>query len=222
MSKVFFDTNLLIAFVFLINSFHDASEKVFKEYQEYFYSSFVQEEFERRFGKKQLNLKKFYHDFKMSLKNSNKELYSIDDLKKFANHHYSGNLLGDAKNSVNSFWKEYVGIESQISFVKMRNAIEFSLKDISITSNSSKDYLDNIMQLTPERVKSYSAIEKMLESEGVGPADRTVTLDGHDFACNSFQPVDFVTFDVDCYNGAKNVGMLCFSSIKGKDDFKSS
>ena len=104
----------------------------------------------------------------------------------------------------------------------MRNAIEFSLKDISLTSNSIKDNLDNVMQLTPKRTKSYSAIEKMLESEGVGPADRTVTLDGHDFACNSFQPVDFVTFDVDCYNGAKNVGRLCFSSIKGKDDFKSS
>ena len=69
----------------MINSFHDASKKVFKEYQEYFYSSFVQEEFERRFGKKkQMHLKKFYHDFKISLKNSNKELYSIEDLKKFA------------------------------------------------------------------------------------------------------------------------------------------
>ena len=177
MRKVFFDTNLLIAFVFLINSFHDASEKVFKEYQEYFYSSFVQEEFERRFGKKQMHLKKFYHDFKISLKNSNKELYSIEDLKKFAKNRYTDKLLDDARNSINSFWKEYVGIESQISFVKMRNAIEFSLKDISLTSNSIKDNLDNVMQLTPKRTKSYSAIEKMLESEGVGPADRTVTLD---------------------------------------------
>ena len=34
--------------------------------------------------KKQMHLKKFYHDFKISLKNSNKELYSIEDLKKFA------------------------------------------------------------------------------------------------------------------------------------------
>lgn len=32
-------------------------------------------------------------------------------------------------------------------------------------------------------------------------------------------PVDFVSFDDECYFGAKNVELLCFDSIKGKYDF---
>lgn len=56
----------------------------------------------------------------------------------------------------------------------------------------------------------------MLESEGVGSNDRTVTLDGHDFACKSFEPVDFVTFDVDCYNGAKISNNYALISLKEK------
>lgn len=222
MNKVFFDTNILIAYVFLINSFHDVSENVFNEYSEYFYSNFVRKEFDNRFAKKQINLKKFFQDLKISFKDSNSELYTIDDLKKYAKNNYSGKLLDDAENSINSFWKEYLGIESQIPFVKMRNAIEFSLKDVSLTSNSLKDNLDNMMQLTPDRTKSYSSIEKMLEFEGVGSNDRIVILDGHDFACNNSKLVDFVTFDLDCYNGAKNVKKLCFNSIRCKKDFNAS
>lgn len=49
--------------------------------------------------------------------------------------------------------------------------------------------------------------------------DRIITLEGHDFACFSSGPVDFVTFDEGCYNGAKNVEILCFNSVKGKHDF---
>ena len=59
----------------------------------------------------------------------------------------------------------------------------------------------------------------MLKLEGVHEKDRTVILDGHDFACRSNDPIDFVTFDDGCFNGAKNVEILCFSSIRGKDDY---
>lgn len=78
------------------------------------------------------------------------------------------------------------------------------------------------MQTTPQRKKSYSDIDSMLKSEGVSSQDRIVTWDGHDFACRSSGPIDFVTFDDDCYNGAKKVEILCFNSIKGKHDFNAS
>lgn len=78
------------------------------------------------------------------------------------------------------------------------------------------------MQLIPPRVNKYSKIDLMLKSNGVKDADRTIVLDGHDFACHCNSPVDFVTFDDECYCGAKNVKILCFDSIKGKDDFTAS
>lgn len=40
-----------------------------------------------------------------------------------------------------------------------------------------------------------------------------------DFACFSSEPIDFVTFDDVCFDGADNVELLCFSSVKGKYDF---
>lgn len=66
------------------------------------------------------------------------------------------------------------------------------------------------MQLTPQRSNTYSNIDKMLKHEGVEKEDRSIILDGHDFACFNSEPVDFVTFDEKCYNGAKNIKLLCF------------
>lgn len=37
-------------------------------------------------------------------------------------------------------------------------------------------------------------------------------------ACKTIENIDFITFDEDCYNGAKNVESLCFSSVRGKYD----
>ena len=96
------------------------------------------------------------------------------------------------------------------------------MSDLSIVSNLNKSYFEGIMQLTPPRFNKYSAIDSMLKSEGVKDADRNIVLDGHDFAYNSKFPVDFVTFDNECCNGAKNVKILAFNFIKGKDDFNPS
>ncbi len=152
----------------------------------------------------------------------NMEFYNYGDLLNFVFRNFDEEAIKDAKNSINQFWDMYFGIESQISSINLKKAINLCKNDLKINSHNNKAYLINILKLIAIRTKNYPVIDSKLKSEGVHYADRMIILDGHDFACNSFQPVDFVTFDVDCYNGAKNVGRLCFSSIKGKDDFKSS
>ena len=67
--------------------------------------------------------------------------------------------------------------------------------------------------------KELFCIVNILKSVGVHDSDRNIILDGHDFACFSPEPVDFITFDNGCYFGAKNVELLCFNSVKGKIDF---
>lgn len=104
----------------------------------------------------------------------------------------------------------------------MKNSAMKCLKDLSVDTSINFKNLENKMQLTPQRTNIYSNIDSMLKNEGVHDTDRIITLDGHDFACFSGDPIDFVTFDENCCNGAKNIDILCFNSIKGKYDFNAS
>lgn len=204
---------------FFLNSLYFKSRRVFNEYDELFWSKFVQNEFNHRFFIKQKNLRSFFKDLQKYFENQNQEFYSVNDLKRFALNNYSGKIMEDVESSITPFWNEFFGIESYISFSNLRDAINFCLKDLSITLNNHKKQLQNIMQLTPQRTNDYGTIDKMLKKHGVKDEDRIVTLDGHDFACFCSSSIDFVTFDYDCFKGASNVDILCFDSVKGKDDF---
>ncbi|MBE6502453.1 MAG: hypothetical protein E7Z79_08450 [Methanobrevibacter thaueri] len=222
MKNAFLDTNVIIAMIFLINSHHLKAKQVFNSYHHYYWSNSVVKEFNRRFGEKQINLKIFFEDLKLFMENPEKDLYSDVDLLIFLKKHYSEKLFEDSKNSIKPFWNHYIGVESMIPFLNMKKSINFCLNDLMITSVKNKEKLENKLILAPQRENDYSVIDAMLESFGVHYEDRSVILDGHDFACFSSQPVDFVTFDEDCFNGAKNVGRLCFNSVKGRFDFKAS
>ena len=222
MNTAFLDTNIIISWIFLINSLHPKSVDVFKSYSQFFWSSSVVKELEKKFNVKSKNLIRFFLDLQKFLENPEKDLYSISDLIDFANEHCSKQLLDEVKSSVKPFWSEYLGIQSRIPFFDMKNAIDFCLNDLLLNLDINKRGIEEIMQLSPQRNNDYSQIDAMLESLGVDEEDRKIILDGHDFACFYTQPVDFVTFDDDCFNGAKNLDFLCFNSVKGKYDFTAS
>ena len=222
MKKAFLDTNILIAWIFLINSLHNKSEKVFDVYSEFFWSNYVKKEFEDAYKDKYKNLFKLFFDLQKYFEFPEKEFYHYDDLKNPAIENISKSEIDNVISSLKQFWNQYFGIQSQISSFNMKTTIAACLKDLTINTNNNKQLLGNMMQLTPQRTNHYSAIDTLLESKGVHETDRIVTLDGHDFACFSSDPIDFVTFDEVCYNGAKNVEILCFNSVKGKYDFNAS
>ena len=219
--KVFCDTCVTIAQVFQINSLHLKSNTVFKSYSKYYWSKFVKDEYERRFDEKLKNLSKFFQDVKLELENPNQEFFSLNDLTRYALKNYSGKIENDAISSISPFWNTYIGIESQISFDNLKNNIEDCLNDLLINTEINGFNLEKNMILTPERTREYGEIDSLLKSKGVKKADRRVILDGHDFACFNSSPVDFVIFDDACFNGASNVELLCFESVKGKYDFAS-
>ena len=220
--NAFLDTNVPIAYVFQFNSHHVKSKEIVKVYSQLFWSNFVKKEFEKRFSEKHEDLSLFFNDLDKYLENPLQEFYSISDLVDFARQNYDVDMRNDSISSINQFWDMYFKFQTQIPFFKMKNAIEDSLNDLSLNLNSNKLHFQSIMQLTPQRTKDYPQIEKMLKLEGVHENDRTVILDGHDFACNIKSPVDFVSFDDDCFKGASNVKSLCFHSVKGRDDFNAS
>jgi hypothetical protein len=103
MDKAFFDTCLLIAYVFSINSLHLKSESAFNHYSEYFCSSNVVEEFDRRFYKKQKNVRSFFNDLERYLESPNQEFYRPHDLINFALKNYTDRKKDDAKSSVEPY-----------------------------------------------------------------------------------------------------------------------
>ena len=220
-NKAFFDTCIVIAWVFMINSIHQNAENVFNKYSEYYWSDNVIEEFNRRYKEKIFNLESFFQDLQFFLENPERELYNHKDLKNFALKHYSGQKKYDVISSILPFWNLYLGLESHVLYYNLVGAINFCLNDLSIDYQNNKDSLDNIMNLIPSRNLSYSKLDNLLKKQGIHSADRKITLDGHDFACKSQFPIDFVTFDYKCCAGAKKVKTLCFDSIKGKNDFLS-
>lgn len=222
MKKAFFDTNILIAIVFYINSLHLKSKNAFNSYSQYYWSSHVRDEFNIRCEEKLENLSNFFFDLQKFLENPEQELYSMSDLENFVRKNYSNKMMEDAQSSIAQFWQRYIGIESQLPFFNLKNNIDDCLNDLTVDIILNKKKLKTALHLTPQRTNNYSDINSMLEKEGVHDKDRIVTLDGHDFACFSSDPIDFVTFDDDCYNGAKNIEILCFNTIKGKNDFNAS
>ena len=217
--KSFWDTCIAIAFVFHLNSLHSASHKVFNSYSEHYWSDFVKQEFKRRRQQKIDNLTTFFNDLRVDLNSPAQEFYSPNDLVRYAVNKYDGRLKDDAKNSVDSFWNEYVGFQSQIPFYNLKSYIAVCLNDLRIKFDLNTITLNQNLHLTPQRTNDYESIELKLKSNGVKKADRHVALDGHDFALKSSDPIDFITFDYDLFYGSKNVDSLAFDSIKGKYDF---
>ena len=82
-----------------------------------------------------------------------------------------------------------------------------------------KEYLENNMITVPSRTNSYSNIDSLLESEGVHSKDREIVLDAYDYSSQIVDPLDFITFDEEFYDGIKNVKIFTFNSVKGKFDF---
>lgn len=56
MNIAFLDTNIIISWIFLINSLHPKSVDVFKSYSQFFWSSSVVKELEKKFNVKSKNL----------------------------------------------------------------------------------------------------------------------------------------------------------------------
>lgn len=130
MEKAFLDTNILIAWIFFLNSLHNKSEKVFDFYSELFWSNYVKKEFEDAYKNKYKNLFKLFFDLQKYFECLEKEFYHYFDLKNYAVENISESELDDVISSLKQFWNQYFGIQSQIPYYNMGNAIDNCLNDM--------------------------------------------------------------------------------------------
>ena len=194
------------------------SNKVFDKYSTMYWSERVEYEYFVRSNEKLNNISLFLSDLILFLE-FDKEFYTSDDLMKFALQRYCDGVKNDVISSIRPFWNLCFGSVTQVSFHNLIDAINNFFIVLRSNYTSKVSYLKNNLKLVSKRTKDYHDLGLIIGSKGAGENDVKIALDGHDFACKSTKPVDFVTFDDKLYQGSLKAKNLCFSSIKGEYDF---
>lgn len=214
----FVDTNVSIAYVFLIDPLNNKSINFFRRYNSIFWSNLVKKEFNKVFVSKKEVLVKFYKKLLKDLKEGKVLNLTLNDLKRYViQENYPKNDHNQIKGSLSSFWHRYVN-EKFPSVNCLENAINLCLRDLRIRSYRRKIDLENIFQLTNKRYDKYSNLNNKLRRNGVHPPDNEIILDAHDYNLKTSFDLDFVTFDKKCCKGAK-LSDFSFNEVKYKWDF---
>lgn len=214
----FIDTNVSIAYTFLIDSLYNNAINVFKKYSLVFWSYFVQREFNKVFSSKKEILAKFYLKLLDDVIEGTLVKFSLEGLYGYAKgQDYIKKEYEQIKGSLSSFWHKYVG-ESFPSLYSLAQAILSCLIDLMVVSFKRKNHLKSHILLSEERTEEYSNLKNKLIMNGVHPEDACIVLDAHDHNLKTSYDLDFITFDKNCYDGTKRSN-LPFHDIKYKWDF---
>ena len=229
MSSSFVDTNVPIAYVFLIGPKNSIAEKILsEEYDNVFCSENVLIEFDDRTLEKRMNLMSFYDKFTLhlSIKNTNKISYSY--MLNFADNEEYGDVKEkeDVIESISMFWNHYHPHESimpkvlMIEYInQLRNELEFGVCD---WINFCKEKLINIDEGIHERINQYKNPNDLFDklySCGMHDEDIEISLDAHDYSLTLNCQMDFVTFDKKCFKCVSKEN-LCFNEIRCYKDYE--
>ena len=214
----FIDTNVSIAYTFLIDPLNHNSSNLFKKYVLIFWSYFVKWEFDKVFISKKGVLVKFYKKLWGDLKKNNFIGFTLSDLKRYVKEgNYIKKDYKQIESSLSSFWEKYVD-ESFPSLSSLETAIILCLMDLMIVSYTRKNDLENRVLFADERIEEYPSLKNQLSLNGLHPSDIKVILDAHDHNLKTSYDLDFITFDKDCYDCAK-ANDFSFHDVKYKWDF---
>ena len=216
--NAFIDTNVSIAYVFLIDPLNKPSSSVFRNYENIFFSELVKLEFDDVFYKKLEILIKFFKKIRRDLKKGKLVEITLNNLKRYAkDENYTKKELKHIINSLTIFWDKYVN-ERFPNANSFKIAIDKCLKDLKILTYSRKTYLENFLKITEKRTKKYSNLKNKLKENSLHYPDYEIILDAHDHNLKNSYDLDFITFDKDCCKGAK-LSDFSFNKVKYKWDF---
>ena len=220
--KSFIDTNILIAYIFHIDSLHYKANQVFEEYQTIIYSQKVKLEADFVFTKKRKILQEFFENLLMETYNKNANLSSLKDLKKLiSNKKFNKMIKGEIKSSLEPFWVRYVKEQFPKNEI-IQQAIFNCLNDLDIYSFNRKEQIEKRIKITERRMKPYAKLHKKLKEMDVHHPDDEIILDVHDHNLRINDKLDFITFDNGFYNRILKIKEFSFHDIKGKNDFYTS
>ena len=215
----FVDTNVPIAYIFSLDPLNHKSLTVFKEYDKIYWSKLVKNEYENVFKDKKRSLIMFYNDLANCLKEENFHDFSLNDLRTYVMKNYSpSKRRKQILSSLEMFWDNYVD-ERFPTYNFFVEAIHDCLDDLRILTYSKKEKWEDNTSLTCDRVEEYMDLKNQLKSLKVHYPDDDIVLDAHDFNLRNDFLLDFITFDMVCYEGVSQVEEFQFNKIKGKYDY---
>ena len=220
--KSFIDTNILIAYIFHIDSLHYKANEVFEEYQTIIYSQKVKLEADFVFTKKRKILQEFFENLLMETYNENTHLSSLKNMNKLISRKkFKKFITGEIKSSLEPFWVRYVKEQFPKNEI-IQQAIFSCLNDLDIYSFNRKCQIEKRIKITERRIKPYAKLHKKLKEIGVHKPDDEIILDAHDYNLRINDKLDFITFDNGFYNRILKIKEFSFNDIKGKNDFYAS
>jgi len=215
----FVDTNVSIAYIFSIDPLNNKSMAVFREYDDIYWSKLVKSECKDVFKSKRKILVKFYKDLANNIKPEDFHNFKFNDLKKYVKITYPKDKRRDQiLSSLQKFWDKYVNerLPTYNSFIQ---SIQNCLNDLKNLVYSRKSQWEQDILLTANRVEKYINLKNKLNSMKVHHPDDDIVLDAHDFNLKRDFPLDFITFDVDFYEGVSKIKEFKFNKVKGKYDY---
>lgn len=213
----FVDTNIPIAYVFSIDPHNKRAISVYENYDNIFWSNKVYMEFSDRCFEKLNNLLEFYQTFEFDLKKWPNMLISKKDMINYVkNKRYDIKTVNDIVGSFDPFLGVYVQSYSFIVIDSLLEGIHNFIGDLNSNVYSKIEDCENLLICVPNRKKMYNKLFQSLKKLGVHESDANIVLDAHDFGLDN--PLDFVTFDKDFYNGVINME-LSFNNVRCLDDF---
>ena len=217
--NAFVDTNIPIAYTFLIDPLNYKSVSVFNKYKNFYWSNCVKSEFNKVFREKRKILIKFYKGLLLYLKKEFSNYYSFNDLKKYLyNKNFTKKEYGKIKSSLSNFWENYVK-ESYPTLENMDSSINDCLNDLNNSIRNRRKNWENKVKLTPKRTESYDSLNSKLNKLNVHYPDDKIVLDAHDYNLRTNFGLDFITFDHGCCSGTSKISDFSFNAVKCKQDF---
>lgn len=214
----FLDTNIPLAYVFSIEPMNTIAEKIFQHYDKTFWSDNVRIEFNHRFNQKQTTLSSFFNELHYNVEKSHNTYFTRHDIMQFAyDHDYdSEKQQKDIIQATKNFWNIYFPYNRRPEKMELETTLREFLMDLNSRTYQKVNNIPKLFHHEIVRKKDYPQIFAKFKKFKMGKCDKKIVIDAHDFGIN--HPIDFITFDEGCKEGASIDG-LSFNNVLGRFDF---
>lgn len=218
----FLDTNVEIGYVFCTDPWNAPAVTVFDSNDKLYYSTNVDEEFQKNliiFSKQQ---KQFFFAITNELKNLNFKKITYNE---FLSIGLSMPLVMDfaenkKKSCLEFLWNHVNGKnENKVKSKMLIRGIKSFGRNFDNFILKRKNTFERTVILH-NRVKEYSLIFGALENLGIHEEDNNIILDAHDLATRESLDLNFITSDNDVYELPQQVSTLNINEFLHLRDFK--
>ena len=228
MVSSFIDTNVLIAYVFLIEPKNKIAKYILsEEYDNIYGSENVFLEFDDRTFEKRESLLNFYENFILYLSDYTKNYISRKHMLEYVeNLDFSDEKeYNEILQSISLFWNHYspqdssIPVDLMVEYInRLRNELEFGVCDKIDFCKSCIINIDDFHKRVNHYKNSDGLFEK-LYSCGMHKEDIEICLDAYDYNLTLNHPMDFITFDKKYYKcvSRENLG---FNNVKCYKDYE--